>query len=104
MILGKVIGHVVSTQKNSDLVGHKLLLVALSDSVVESETVLKEPEKIRDMNFGAQFVVSVDTVCAGVGEIVLVVTGQAARNAVESRNAAVDSAIVGIVDTVDVLQ
>ena len=44
----------------------------------------------------------VDTVGAGVGELVLCVSGAASRNAVGNASAAVDAAIVGIVDTIGI--
>ena len=86
MILAKIVGTVVATRKDERLVGHKLLVVRAID-------LLKKTE-------GAQLV-AVDTVDAGVGETVLVVSGSSARMASGMKDCPVDAAIVGIVDTTD---
>ena len=85
MILGKVIGTVVSTRKDERLVGSKLLLVQPGLPEGESQGVP---------------LVAVDTVDAGVGETVLVVSGSSARMAAGLKDHPVDAAIIGIVDTV----
>ena len=85
MILGKVIGTVVSTRKDERLVGSKLLLVQPGLPEGESQGVP---------------LVAVDTVDAGVGETVLVVSGSSARMATGLKDHPVDAAIIGIVDTV----
>ncbi|MBU3112754.1 EutN/CcmL family microcompartment protein [Clostridium lacusfryxellense] len=83
MIIGKVIGKVISTRKNQKLVGNKFLIV----------------EPLGDFGFDANNrIVAVDNVGAGVGEIVLVVTGSSARAVCDIENAPIDAAIVGIVD------
>lgn len=81
MIVGKVVGSVVATRKNERLLGCKFMIV----------------EPMENMNVDGRFV-AVDNVGAGVGEIVLVATGSAARIGCDMENAAVDAAIVGIVD------
>jgi ethanolamine utilization protein EutN len=86
MQLGKVIGTVVSTQKDDALVGYSLLVVQL-EYPGEGLT----PERL----------VAVDTVGAGVGERVLVTQDDPARANLPG-SAPVDATIVGIVDTVDV--
>lgn len=89
MILGRVIGSVVSTRKEEALVGFKILMVEEYDP--------KKPESV-----GANFV-AVDTLGAGRGDLVLVVRGGGARVISDvHKNAPIDSAIVGIVDTVGV--
>lgn len=88
MILGKVIGTVVSTRKDERLVGSKLLLV---------QPVLPEGE-----SQGVPLV-AIDTVDAGVGETVLVVSGSSARMAAGLKDHPVDAAIIGIVDTVNIV-
>lgn len=80
MIIGKVIGSVVSTRKNQNLVGNKFLIVKPLDSYE---------------NYN---IVAIDNVGAGIGEIVLVATGSAARIGCAQENSPVDAAIVGIVD------
>lgn len=86
MILAKIIGTVVATRKDERLVGSKLLLAQPIDPSGKEQ--------------GNQFV-AVDTVDAGFGEIVLIVSGSSARMAADLKDSPVDSAIVGIVDTVD---
>lgn len=85
MILGKVVGTVVATRKDERLVGSKLLLV--------------QPVRPDGSERGA-LLVAVDTVDAGAGEQVLVVSGSSARMAAGLADRPVDAAIVGIVDTV----
>lgn len=86
MYLGTVVGTVVSTQKNSTLVGFKLLLVQREGSDGRADGA---PE------------VAVDTVGAGIGEQVIVTRGTSARVAAGQRDSAIDVAIVGIVDTLE---
>ena len=86
MFLGKVIGTVVSTQKDPGLVGTKLLIT--------------QPVDLRNQPSGQPFV-AVDTVGAGVGEIVMYVMGSVAPHAVRRGDAPIDAAIVGIVDQLD---
>jgi ethanolamine utilization protein EutN len=86
MELGKVIGTVVSTSKNENLVGKKLLLVK------ELNEHLECTERIT---------VAVDSVGAGTGEVVILCKGSAARVIEGSEKAPIDAAIVGIVDTAE---
>jgi ethanolamine utilization protein EutN len=91
MILAKVIGNVVATRKEEGLVGFKILLVQSVDPDTEAVN-------------GAPFV-AVDTLGAGMKDLVLVVTGGGARVFSDMhREAPLDAAIVGIVDTVDVFK
>ena len=87
MQIGKVVGTVVSTQKNRKLHGAKLLLV--------------QPLTLEGQQRGTALL-AIDAVGAGEGERVLVVIeGKAAGDALGRKGAAVDAAIVGIVDAVD---
>jgi microcompartment protein CcmK/EutM len=86
MTLGRVVGTVVSTRKDERLEGFKLLIVKAVDP---------------DGNEKGSYLVAVDTVDAGVGELVLVVSGSSARMSEGCQERPVDAAIVGIVDTVD---
>jgi len=86
MILAKIVGTVVATRKDERLVSSKLLLA--------------QPLDPRGHPQGAQLV-AVDTVDAGFGETVLIVSGSSARMAANLKDCPVDAAIVGIVDTVD---
>jgi ethanolamine utilization protein EutN len=88
MQIGKVVGTVVATQKNRKLEGAKLLLV--------------QPLALDGQPRGVALL-AIDSVGAGVGETVLVVIeGKAAGDALGRKAAAVDAAIIGIVDSVDV--
>ena len=79
MLLGKVIGTVVSTRKMKKLVGFKLLMV---------EPYFGDPTKV---------IVAGDTIGAGIGELVLVTTDETAQHAID-HEAPIDAFIVGIVD------
>ena len=85
MILAKVVGTVVATRKDERLVSAKLLLArpVSPDGTLEGGHL-----------------VAVDTVDAGFGETVLIVSGSSARMADGLKDVPVDAAIVGIVDTV----
>ena len=74
--------------------GRKLLL--LRPQLVDD----KDPTKFRP---GTNTIVAVDSVGAGLGELVLFCQGSSARLAPNLKDAPVDAVIIGIVDTVDVL-
>ncbi len=82
MIVGKVVGSVIATRKNENLVGSKFLIV----------------EPLKNMKLGGERIVAIDNVGAGIGELVLVATGSAARIGCNQKEAPIDAAIVGIVD------
>jgi len=88
MILGRVVGTVVASRKDERLMGAKLLLVRTIDPRGKDE---------------ASHMVAVDTVDAGVRDRVLIVTGSSARMAAGLKDTPVDAAIVGVVDTVEVI-
>lgn len=81
MLIGKVVGFVVSTRKCDNLVGNKFM-------IVEPVAAMKTSGNI----------VAVDKVGAGIGELVLVARGSAARIGCGDEKAPIDAAIVGIVD------
>jgi len=87
LILGKVIGTVWSTRKDENLVGAKFLIVQQLD-------VAYNPKDTT--------VIAVDSVGAGVGEIVLVAQGSSARQTVFTKNKPVDAVIMAIVDKLDI--
>lgn len=87
MILAKIVGTVVATRKDERLVSNKLLL---------AQPI--EP----DGTFRGNHLVAVDTVDAGAGETVLIVSGSSARMAGDLKDTPVDAAIVGIVDSIEV--
>ena len=88
MLICRVIGHVWATKKQDALNGQKLMIV--------KETVTDEQD--------GKIFVAADTVGAGVGEDVLVVTGSTARRAAGREEIPVDSAIVGIIDSMEVMK
>jgi ethanolamine utilization protein EutN len=94
MFLAKVEGAVVSTKKDPGMDGRKLLM--LRPQLVDE----KDPGKFRP---GANTIVAVDSLGAGIGEMVLFCQGSSARLATGLKEAPVDAVIIGIVDTVDVL-
>ena len=93
MFLAKVEGNVVATKKDPSMSGRKLLL--LRPQLVDE----KDPTKFRP---GVNTIVAVDSVGAGVGEMVLFCQGSSARLAPNLKDAPVDAVIIGIVDVVDV--
>ncbi len=86
MIIGRILGTVVSTQKDERLHGKKLLIV--------------KPINLDGTDQGG-YVVAVDTVGAGFHEKVIVVGGSSARMAEGNKDCPVDSAIIGVIDTID---
>ena len=85
MILAKVVGTVVATHKDDRLHSRKLLLAQPISP---------------DGKAHGNHLVAIDTVDAGFGETVLIVSGSSARMAADLQETPVDAAIVGIVDTV----
>lgn len=82
MIIGKVVGSVVSTRKSEKLIGNKFMII----------------EPAQSMNMGSNRLVAIDNIGAGIGEYVLVAQGSAARIGCDVNDAPVDAAIVGIID------
>ena len=87
MILAKIVGTVVATRKDDRLVSNKLMVARPVDPAGKAE---------------GSYLVAVDTVDAGVGETVLIVSGSSARMASGMKDCPVDAAIVGIVDQIEV--
>ena len=87
MLVGKVIGTVVSTRKERELEGLKFLLVRGLDL---------------DQKPTSTLVVAVDAVGAGVGEVVLYASGSSARQTKETKDRPVDATIMAIVDQIEV--
>jgi ethanolamine utilization protein EutN len=94
MFLARVEGSVVSTKKEASMNGRKLLL--LRPQLVDD----KDPTKFRP---GQNTIIAVDTVGAGIGEMIMFCQGSSARLAGGLKEAPVDAVVIGIVDTVDVL-
>src|SRR5436190_17012998 len=94
MFLARVEGQVVSTRKEESMNGRKLLL--LRPQLVDD----KDPTKFKG---GANTIIAVDAVGAGIGELVMFCQGSSARLAPNLKDAPVDAVIIGIVDQVDVM-
>lgn len=82
MLIGRVVGSVVSTRKSDKLVGNKFMVVELAKNMMSKENQI----------------IAIDNIGAGIGEFVLVATGSAARVGCDMPDAPVDAAIVGIID------
>lgn len=82
MIVGKVVGSVVSTRKSDNLIGQKFMII----------------EPVQHMKGSLNQLVAIDNIGAGVGEFVLVAQGSAARIGCGLDAAPIDAAIVGIID------
>ena len=87
MKLGRIVGTVVSTRKDPSLDSLKLL-------IVENLTT--------DLGREGGYVVAVDSVGAGLGEVILYATGSSARLTAATKDRPVDAVIMGIVDSFDV--
>ena len=87
MIIARVVGTVVSSQKAQKIEGIKLLLLEKID-----------PATLEGKN---DFVVSMDSVGAGVGEIVFYVSGSSARYTHVTEGRPTDSAVIAIIDSIE---
>lgn len=83
MLMGQVVGNIVSTRKHEGIVGSKILEIKIIENGKDTE----------------KFIVAVDNgIGAGIGERVLVTTGSGARLALNNVNTPVDAVVVGIID------
>ena len=89
MIFAKVIGNVVSTQKDKNLQGKKLLLCKETD------------HNGKPLN---TYHVAVDAVQAGEGDLVLLSYGSSARMTDTTQNAPIDAVVMAIVDNVQITE
>ncbi|MHC1748732.1 MAG: EutN/CcmL family microcompartment protein [Cellulosilyticaceae bacterium] len=87
MEIGRVVGNLWATRKDERLNGQKFLVVKLLESKTKERPGL---------------MVAVDNAGAGVGDIVLITKGGSARQSFGDKNAPIDAAIVGVVDTIEV--
>ena len=88
MVIGRVTGTVVCTQKDQGLNGEKMLVV--------------QPLDIGTLEKNGTRLVALDSVGAGEGELVVVVSGSSARLAEGYAKVPVDYCIIGIVDSIEV--
>jgi ethanolamine utilization protein EutN len=89
LLLAKIVGTVVATRKDPRLVSSKLLVARPVDPRGKAD---------------GGYLVAVDTVDAGVGETVLIVSGSSARMAAGMKDCPVDAVVIGIIDTVDLAE
>ena len=82
MLKGKVIGNIVSTRKNENIVGSKILEIRLVENNQETD----------------KYIIAIDSVGAGIGEYVLITTGSGVRLALPNRETPVDAVVVGLID------
>jgi ethanolamine utilization protein EutN len=94
MYLAKVIGSVVATKKDESMRSRKLLMV---------RPMLIDPDDPGKFKPGSNTIVAIDTLGAGEGELVMIAQGSSARQADGLKSLPIDAAIVGLVDTVNVL-
>lgn len=87
MLIAKVVGSAVATIKDENLTGVKLLIVREAD--VEGQPVGKP-------------LVAIDSVDAGVGDLVLIASGSSARQTTFTKNRPVDAVIMAILDTLEI--
>jgi len=87
VLLARIVGTVVATRKDPRLTSSKLLVARPIDPHGKAD---------------GGYLVAVDTVDAGVGETVLLVSGSSARMAAGLKDCPVDAAIVGIIDAIEV--
>ena len=91
MILAKVIGNVISTVKNKNLVGYKLLLV-------------------KEIDFKGEFInkndaLAIDLIDAGIGDTVIIVReGDAVNQILGTNNSPINTMIIAIVDDIDIIE
>ena len=89
MLLCRVTGNLVATQKNHHLVGHKLLIV--------------RPIDLDGNLIGDDDMISLDLIDAGIGDIVLVAKeGDAVQQVLGHKNAPVNTIIIAIVDDIEI--
>ena len=93
MLIAKVTGSLVATEKTASMVGYKLLVV---------EPYRLDPKSRNSLVTTGRSMVAVDTVGAGLGEFVLITQGSSARLTPETKSLPVDTVVIGIIDSVHV--
>lgn len=89
MLMGKVVGSVWATRKESRITGLKLLIV--------------QPLDHKQEPYG-NIIIAGDQIGAGVGELVVVVEGSSARTAIVEHELPVDAVVIGIIDNIELDQ
>lgn len=95
MQLGRIIGTVIATQKDEKLEGLRLHVVR---NLVSQAGAKGEKPTLQDTN---TIVVAIDSVGAGVGEVVLYATGSSARQTTATKDRPCDAVIMAIVDQIE---
>jgi len=100
MFLGRVKGHVVTTQKDPSMQGKKLLIVEPLRVDYEDEKSAGKAAATGGGKFQitGRAIVCVDTIGAGEGQLVMITQGSSARLAEGFNKSPVDAVIIGIVD------
>jgi microcompartment protein CcmK/EutM len=93
MMIAKVTGSLVATQKVVSMKGHKMLVV---------DPCRLDPQNRQRLATTGRSLVAIDTVGAGEGEYVLITQGSSARLTPETKSLPIDTVIIGIIDTVNV--
>ena len=86
MLIAKVIGTTVATIKDEKLVGRKLLIVRQTDE---------------RGNFSGKPYVAIDSVDAGIGDLVLTASGSSARQTSVTKDTPVDAVIMAVIDSLE---
>jgi ethanolamine utilization protein EutN len=88
MLIARVIGDLVATQKHPSHEGHNLLLV--------------QPLNLDGSNRG-DAVIALDAIGAGIGDqVLLTIDGYAAMSAIGRMQSPIDAAVIGFIDKVDI--
>ena len=87
MLLGKIVGTVVATQKEPEIEGLRLMMVRVLNSSLEPSDAL---------------IIAADAIGSGVGEVVLLAQGSSARQTAVTDNRPIDAVVMAIVDLLEV--
>src|ERR1700690_2044184 len=98
MIIARVTGLVVATQKNQRLHGQKLYMLEPLN-VQDGSAPTTSPTAPHKLMPSGKTIVALDTVGCGQGQVVLVVQGSSGRMTDATKDLPADAVIVGIVDT-----
>lgn len=89
MRVGKVIGNIWATRKDTNLSGLKLLIIKPINYLNNDEV--------------SETIIAADIIGAGIGETVIITTGSSARSAIYNPKTPIDAAVIGIVDDKEIL-
>jgi microcompartment protein CcmK/EutM len=92
MQLGRIVGTVIASQKDEKLEGLRMHLV---------RNLVSKPGAKGGFEESSAFVVAIDSVGAGIGEVVLYATGSSARQTAQTKDRPCDAVIMAIVDQIE---